>query len=66
VAVDTETLPDVQNAWALLGISGGSYVLGKNIQLSAETAQKGQMLGQQPAPAPQRPPAATPPPTPVQ
>ena len=42
VAVDKETLPDVANAWALLGISGGSYVLGKGIQMSADTAQKAQ------------------------
>jgi hypothetical protein len=33
-------LPDVpQGVWALLGISGGSYVLGKGIQHAAETSQ---------------------------
>jgi len=42
VAVDKETLPDVANAWALLGISGGSYVLSKGIQMSADTAVKAQ------------------------
>jgi hypothetical protein len=46
IVLKSGTLPDVQNAWALLGISGGGYVLGKGIQLSANTAvQKAQIAG---------------------
>jgi hypothetical protein len=37
------SLPNAQNAWALLGISGGSYVLGKGIQMAAQSTG-----GQQP------------------
>jgi hypothetical protein len=44
-----DKLPDVGNAWALLGISGGSYVLGKGIQMSADTAvDKARIAAQQP------------------
>jgi hypothetical protein len=82
VAVDAQTLPDVQNAWALLGISGGSYVLGKGIQISADTAVKtqehttrqaeaaarqAQAVAEQSRLAGQQPPPATPvPPAPGQ
>jgi hypothetical protein len=50
IVIKTQSLPDVSNVWALLGISGGSYVLGKGIQMSADTAvDKARIAAQQPA-----------------
>lgn len=50
VVLKSGALPDVGNTWALLGISGGSYVLGKGIQKSADTAvAKARIAGQQAA-----------------
>lgn len=43
---NTDKLPDAQGALTLLGISAGSYVLGKGIQKSADTAvRKAEIAG---------------------
>jgi hypothetical protein len=42
ITLRTGTIPDVpQGVWALLGISGGSYVIAKGIQKSAGATARG-------------------------
>jgi hypothetical protein len=47
ITLRTGSIPDVpQGVWALLGISGGSYVISKGIQKSAVTAARASGAGE--------------------